>query len=793
MTSKDHAMNCYTVSFRSTCLFIVLAFAMLALTSSALASWIYTPGAGTQNNCPYSGIISDGNWQIRVYQPDASSDDFWLGCGGNGTGARVDGSGALDLSTLLADTTAAGTPVRAVNVAPYFFKNVGTSVTSLVLPSTVTNIGNVAFENCKLTSANLSNTQIRTIQGFAFARNQSLAEVWLPETLEYIGKCAFRTMPDKVTFHFAGDVPKLAPPTDPNAGSSYSVYVNHSEYQNIYQGGADKQWAFCVNAQKYPNWTRIAKANYYDSENPFPSGEANWPPQSARNITGYTAPFGNTWFSRTSDTSSNGRSYLIQEGTWSGAQVARPFLGDAAVEAHRNDITITIPVYPGSSGSAELVFTFGDQILQRTVTANGDQTFAFSDLPDSTAYAWSISVSAANGTDSASGSVATLTPDIVIGNPTYEQTKDGLAATISVTVTSLLSESGTVRFDLNGSTVETRPVTEVGTLEFTITGLVLGTEYMCTFTADAGTDEDVKSISFVAERYKWTYVEGAGSNNGKPYTGTITDKNWTLRVYRPDDFADAFWLGCGGTGAGAVVAGSGELDLTQVLDDTTGDGTPVRLVRIANLALKRTGSLTSFVLPNTVTNIGNVAFETCQGLVSADLSPAPLKSIGGCAFAWCNQLLSVRFPKTLNLVGACAFTVIHDKCVFHFAGPPPELVDNSGDKTGTEYAAYLNTNVGEYRNFSRGADNAQLAFCVDNRVFPGWNALSDTTWYTDENPFPSGEVNWIPESVRYTVNDDYKAPLGTTKFGRTNDASTNGRTYLIFEKHGKLGFFLFVR
>ena len=76
---------------------------------------------------------------------------------------------------------------------------------------------------------------------------------------------------------------------------------------------------------------------------------------------------------------------------------------------------------------------------------------------------------------------------------------------------------------------------------------------------------------------------------------------------------------------------------------------------------------------------------------------------------------------------------------------------------------------------------------------PGWNALSDTQWYTDEHPFPSGEVNWIPESVRYTVNDDYKAPLGTTKFGRTNDASTNGRTYLIFEKHGKLGFFLFVR
>jgi hypothetical protein len=183
-----------------------------ALTLPASAAWTYTPGAGKQNNCPYSGIISDGNWQIRVYQPDANSDDFWLGCGGAGTGARVAGSGVLDLSTLYADTDAAGTPVRAVNVAPYFFKNAQDNLTGLVLPNTVTNIGNVAFELCNASafkSLDLRNTQIRSIQPFAFAWDQNLAEVWLPETLEYLGKCALRTMPSKVTVHFAGDVPFL--------------------------------------------------------------------------------------------------------------------------------------------------------------------------------------------------------------------------------------------------------------------------------------------------------------------------------------------------------------------------------------------------------------------------------------------------------------------------------------------------------------------------------------------------------------------------------------------------------
>jgi len=775
-----------------------VALVALALTFSAFASWTYTPGAGTQNNCPYSGIISDSNWQIRVYQPDASSDDFWFGCGGSGASARVAGSGALDLSTLFADTTAAGTPVRLVNVAPTAFKSVGNSITGLVLPNTVTNIGNAAFENCKITSVDLRNTQIRTIQGFAFAWNQSLAEIWLPETLEYVGKCGFCTLPGSVVVHFEGDVPKLGPPTDPNTGTQYSYYISNTEYGN-FSNGSTLRWAFLVNAEKYPNWTRIGKATYYDANDPFPSGEANWIPQSVRytSTAAYAAPFGNTWFARSSDASKldSQRTYLIQEGTWSGATVARPFVGGPVVEEHRNDISITIPVYPGSSGSAEVAFTFGDQTTTQTVTTDGPLTFSYDNLPDSTTYAWSIAITAANGTDSASGSVATLTPDIVIGNPTYEQSKDGLTATIFVPVTSLLSQSGTVRFDLNGETVETRPVTEVGTLEFTITGLVLGTEYVCIFTADAGTDEDVKSVSFVAERYKWTYTEEAGTNNGKPFTGTITDKNWTLRVYKADA-ADGFWLGCGGTGAGAVVAGSGELDLTQVLDDTTGDGTPVRLVEIARHAFKGQGGLTSFIAPETVTNVANVAFEN-TGVVSADFSQSKVQSFGGCAFAWCQSLLAVRFPKTLKKVGSCAFTVIHDKCVFHFAGPPPELVDNAGDRSGTSYSPYLNSNAGEYRNFNRGADNAQLAFCVDNKMRPEWNKLDSTPWtttyYTNESPFPSSEVSWIPEAVRYTVNQSYKAPFGTTNFGRSGDASANGRTYLIFEKHGDLGFFLFFR
>ncbi len=769
---------------------------LLVLVLPASAAWTYTESPGKQNNCPYSGIISDGNWQIRVYRPNANSDDFWLGCGGAGTGARVAGSGVLDLSTLLADTTAAGTPVRAVNVAPYFFKGAKGNLTGLVLPNTVTNVGNVAFEECNASafaSLDLRNTQIRSIRGFAFAWCQSLKEVWLPETLEYVGMCAIRTQPGPL-YHFAGDVPYLEPPSNDNHGSSLTAYVSKTEYQNVFQGGGNQKWAFLVNAEKYPNWKRIAKAEYYApvTTNAFPSSENNWIPQAVRYTSNadYAAPFGNTWFSRTSDTSAQGRSYLIQEGNWSGAPVAKPFFGAPVVDAKRNAITNTIPLHVGSSPSVTVTYTFDGATTTLTATADTNLVFGVDGLADSTTFSWSVSAASSAGWDRLEGTATTLTPDVVLGEPFYEITKDGKRATVSIPVTSLLSESALLEFVLDNRVVFTTNATAVGVYSYTDADLTLGKTYVFTIYGSAGADEDSKTISFVAERYKWTYTPDAGTKNGKPYTGTISDKNWTIYVYQPDPGSDAFWLGCGGSGTSSRVAGSGELDLTPVLDDTTEDGTPVRLVRVARYAFQNAadsslGPVDSLVLPNTCTNIGQMAFENA-GVKDVDLSRSIVKSVEACAFAW-TGVTNVAFPKTLNFIGGLAFRNCGEKAVFHFAGKPPTL-ELLTSNPGTQYAAYVQFNC--YQNIWRSGENKQCALCVDYKMFPEWAELGqpwDTTYYLPVAigaAFPSEEASWIPEAVRYTVNPDYAAPFGTTNYGRSYDTSKNGRSYLIYEKHG---------
>ncbi|MBQ6102713.1 MAG: leucine-rich repeat protein [Kiritimatiellae bacterium] len=756
---------------------------LLALALPASATWTYTDSPGTQNKQPYSGIISDGNWQIRVYRPDANSDDFWLGCGGAGSQGYVAGSGTLDLSTLESDTASVGQRVRIVNVSPYAVNRKAGILTGLVLPNTVTNVGNVAFEESRITSLDLRNTQIRTIHPFAFAWNQYLAEVWLPETLEWLGKCAFRTLPEKVTIHFAGDVPFLQPPSGNSYGSGFNAYVSQFEYQNVFYGKSNSQWAFCVNAQKYPNWTRIGKAAYYDAENPFPSGEANWVPAAARGIAGYTAPFGNTWFSRTSDTSDNGRSYLVQEGTWNGSPVARPFFGEPVVDAKRTAITNTIPLYVGSSPSVTVTYTFDGATATLTATSDTNLVFGVDGLADSTSFAWSISATGAAGWDRVEGTATTLTPDVVLGEPSYTITKDGKDAVVTVPVTSLLVESALLEFVLDGQVVFTTNATAVGDYSLPMFDLVQGKTYAFTIRGTVGADEDSKTISFVAERYKWTYTPDAGTKNGKPYTGTISDKNWTIYVYRPDPDTDDFWLGCGGSGTGSRVAGSGELDLTQVLDDTTEAGTPVRLVRVARYAFQNQ-TVDSLILPNTCTNIGQMAFEN-SGVQDVDLSRSMVRSVEACAFAW-TGVTNVVFPKTLDFIGGLAFRNCGEKAVFHFAGKPPAL-ELLTSNPGTQYGPYVQFDC--YQNIWRSGENKQCALCVDYKMFPEWTELGqpwDTTYYLPvaiDAAFPSAEASWIPEAVRYTVNPDYKEPFGTTDFGRSFDKSKNGRSYLIYEKH----------
>lgn len=64
--------------------------------------------------------------------------------------------------------------------------------------------------------------------------------------------------------------------------------------------------------------------------------------------------------------------------------------------------------------------------------------------------------------------------------------------------------------------------------------------------------------------------------------------------------------------------------------------------------------LKSVVLPDTVTHIGNAAFDHCEALTSVTL-PKNLEEIGSAAFSHCKKLSGVVLPNSLKKIGAGVF------------------------------------------------------------------------------------------------------------------------------------------
>ena len=60
------------------------------------------------------------------------------------------------------------------------------------------------------------------------------------------------------------------------------------------------------------------------------------------------------------------------------------------------------------------------------------------------------------------------------------------------------------------------------------------------------------------------------------------------------------------------------------------------------------------VIPNSVTSIGNSAFDDCDGLTSITI-PNSVKSIGRYAFSWCSGLTSITIPNSVTSLGEWAF------------------------------------------------------------------------------------------------------------------------------------------
>ena len=145
------------------------------------------------------------------------------------------------------------------------------------------------------------------------------------------------------------------------------------------------------------------------------------------------------------------------------------------------------------------------------------------------------------------------------------------------------------------------------------------------------------------------------------------------------------------------------------------------------------GKSGDFIIPNSVTSIGDWAFSACIKLTSVEI-PNSVTSIGNSTFNSCDGLTSVEIPNSVTSIGEYAFNYCDNlDSVYCMAETPPSayVTKTFGDKTlkGTLFvpkgtvSAYSTTDP--WRNF--------------------WNIVE-----IDEEDFPSG-ITAVADDGNFTV------------------------------------------
>ena len=109
-------------------------------------------------------------------------------------------------------------------------------------------------------------------------------------------------------------------------------------------------------------------------------------------------------------------------------------------------------------------------------------------------------------------------------------------------------------------------------------------------------------------------------------------------------------------------------------DSLTSINIPNSVTNIGNKAFWGCESLTSINIPTSVTHIGNSAFSFCYSLTSINI-PTSVTHIGNSAFMWCDSLTSIKIPNSVTSIGDSAFADCSSLTSINI----PNSVTNIGD------------------------------------------------------------------------------------------------------------------
>jgi len=185
---------------------------------------------------------------------------------------------------------------------------------------------------------------------------------------------------------------------------------------------------------------------------------------------------------------------------------------------------------------------------------------------------------------------------------------------------------------------------------------------------------------------------------------------------------------------------------------------------------------TTYEIPNTVTTIGDVAFEECTSLTSI-IIPNSVKSIGYSSFGFCDRLISIIIPNSVESIENSAFQLCTKLKTITFS-PDSKLKTISDSAFSGLFSLTSFTIPDSVTTIERAAfqaDNSLIKIIIPNSVTSiGKDAFSDCDKLT---------TIVIPSELITTINV-FNIFSGCKKL--TNIKDETGKSYKInYEGKGK--------
>ena len=186
-----------------------------------------------------------------------------------------------------------------------------------------------------------------------------------------------------------------------------------------------------------------------------------------------------------------------------------------------------------------------------------------------------------------------------------------------------------------------------------------------------------------------------------------------------------------------------------------GDGIANPLYYAHHLYVDEETEITDLVIPNSVTSISSLAFQSCSGLTSVTI-PNSVTSIGQSAFSGCSGLTSVTIPNSVTNIGKQTFFYCRSLTSVNI----PNSVTSIGERAFSGCTSLTSITIG---SGVRSIDRSAFAYCQE---------LTDVYCYAENVPstyssdvFEGSDIKYATLHVPEGSIDAYKATSPWSKFG----------------------------